>query len=176
MTMTWIASAFPSVSPSTSTTVTFSNIPQAFNHLQVRFAVRNGGSLSRMRMRVNGDSGTSYATHVLVGDGTFAVSAGATNQTYTLGTAMAESTVLANAFSVGVLDALDYSVTSKNKTFRLLDGGDYNGTGAVNLWSGLWLNTAAISSLSFIWENGAAFGAGSRFDLYGYNVSPLTGA
>lgn len=69
-------------------------------------------------------------------------------------------------FDVTILDILDYSNTSKNKTARSLRGCDNNGSGYVGLQSSLWINTSAISQLE-IFVNGSTFNQFSTFALYG---------
>jgi len=64
-----------------------------------------------------------------------------------------------------VLDILDAYSTTKNKTIRSLSGMT-GGANNLQLYSGLWNNTAAISSLN-IFPGATNFVAGSRFSLYG---------
>jgi hypothetical protein len=76
------------------------------------------------------------------------------------------STQLANTYGVIVIDILDYTNTNKYTTVRTLGGYDNNGSGAVALFSGLWLNTAAITSI----QTGAFFAGddtNSQLALYG---------
>jgi hypothetical protein len=65
-----------------------------------------------------------------------------------------------------LIDILDYASTTKNKTLRGFTGADLNGSGNSNIVSGLWINTAAITSIQIIAE-ATAFKAGSTFALYG---------
>jgi hypothetical protein len=51
-------------------------------------------------------------------------------------------------FSVSIIDILDYANISKNKTNRVLTGIDKNGSGSIQLTSGAWFNTAAITSIT----------------------------
>jgi len=72
----------------------------------------------------------------------------------------------ANIYAVSVIDILDYANTSKNKTIRALDGMDANGSGQVILNSGLWINTAAITSVT-LQASASSFTTASHFALYG---------
>jgi hypothetical protein len=72
----------------------------------------------------------------------------------------------ANYFGGFVVDILDYKATDKYKTFRGVGGADLNGSGTVVAQSGLWQNTAAISSLR-IEPNGEGFNRYCKFSLYG---------
>ena len=66
----------------------------------------------------------------------------------------------------GVMDILDYNNTNKYKTFRILSGYDGNGTGGLQLNSGLWQSSSAITSIK-IEPNTSTFQQYSTFSLYG---------
>lgn len=70
-------------------------------------------------------------------------------------------------FGAGVLDVLDYSNVYKFKTSRSLAGADMNGSGEVVFGSGLWMNTAAITSVTLTPTNGTNFVTNTRISLYG---------
>jgi hypothetical protein len=118
-------------------------------------------------VRFNSDTGSNYAAHRLRGNGTSASAAGSASVTV-----MDSSPIinvygnLANYYGVAVIDIIDYASTTKYKTLRSFTGADINGTGQVALSSGLWMNTAAITSISITqWIQDCA--AGSTFALYG---------
>jgi hypothetical protein len=77
----------------------------------------------------------------------------------------------ANQFGMGVIDILDPYQT-KNKTVRALTGflssdtAGYSGT-QIKLNSGVFLNTASITSLTLDQAFGSNFQSGTRFSLYG---------
>ena len=157
-----------------STTVTFSNIPQTYAHLQLRYVTRtstaNAGSWSSMVFSTSFNAGaTGYNNHILYGDGTNALSAyeGLTNR-INFGTTAGNGSI-ANSFGSGVFEILDYSNTNKFKTVRFLDGFDSNTSGLVALRSGLWQSSSAISSITFGPENfaGLSYLTNSSFSLYG---------
>ena len=149
-----------------SSSISFSSIPSTFKHLQIRvFASTNRGSTANLQMRFNGDTGANYSKHDLYGDGTSAA-AGAT----TSATLMSFNRIGGNTTTFGalIIDVLDYTDTNKYKTVRNLGGIDSNGSGQVNLESGSWRSTSAVSSLSFITVDGANnFATNSSFALYG---------
>ena len=127
-----------------------------YKHLQLR-VVANGGGL--IMTRFNGDSASNYSAHRLYGNGFNAIS-----QAFTATTQINSGfgTTTTNVFAVSVIDILDFSSTSKNKTIRYLNGDD----GAVALGSGAWYDTSAITQiLSF--PNSGSYAVGSRFSLYG---------
>jgi hypothetical protein len=70
-------------------------------------------------------------------------------------------------FGATVIDFLDYAVTSKNKTTRALTGLYENSFQRIELKSGLWISTAAITSMTLAESTTLGFVSGSRFSLYG---------
>lgn len=161
------------ISSSTST-ITFSNLLQYsdFQHLQLRVVGRTDRSgLDRdiCGMRFNGDSGNNYNNHRLLSTGAALLSgnSGATSSIemtgYTPG-----ATATSGRYAAYIMDILD-SYESKNKVVRILSNGkEQSGeSGGPNLSSGVWVNTAAIYSISLTSLTGANWVSGSRFSLYG---------
>ena len=150
-------------------TVTFSSIPSTYQHLQIRYTARqtSSGTTSDTfnTVRFNGDSGSNYAMHYLLGDGGGVYTTAVTSQTNAWFGFTPYSTTNF-AFGTNIIDILDYANTSKNKTFRTLGGNDRNGAGTVALVSGLWVNTAAINSI-VITATSFNFAEYSSFALYG---------
>ena len=152
--------------------VTFSSIPQEYSHLQVRiWGYNTSGSDRTLWMQLNSDSGSNYRNHYLSGNGS-AASAGA-DAAATVGILPFNASSSQTGFngdstkaSVVIMDILDYTNTNKNTTVRTLGGWDGNGTGYVYLSSGLWMNTAAVSSLYFQLPYSSIFGSGTTFALY----------
>jgi hypothetical protein len=156
---------------SATATVTFSNIPQNYKHLQVRIMGRATAATveDQLIYTINGDTGANYAFHILYGSGSGTpVAQGYTAQNSIIPAARVPgSSATSGIFGVGIIDILDYANTSKYKTTRCLNGVDRNGAGTMYLSSGLWLNTAAITSLSFSVQAGGNIDTNSRFSLYG---------
>jgi len=152
---------------SATASVTFSNLGNfstTYEHLQVRASMaRTSGGLTGIGLRLNGDSGGNYANHLLFGNGSSVQSSAGTGETSIgIGLTAASSTV----FGASVVDILDAYNASKNTTVRTLTGINPAGdTPFVQLRSGLWLNTASITSISF--SGVSDFVAGTRFSLYG---------
>jgi hypothetical protein len=118
----------------------------------------------------NSDStGSNYYYHILSGNGS---SASAQNNSGFNGYStpvgqLTGANATSGMFGVGVIDILDYSSTSKNKTFRSLTGQDTNGAGVTGLYSSVWLNSStAISGLTFRGDTGNLT-EHSKFALYG---------
>ena len=150
--------------------VTFSNIPADYQHLQIRGIARCTVAQvvqSGVGLQFNSDTGSNYATHQLQGDGANASSSAFTSQQHIYFGYLAGSSASSNVFGSLVLDILDYASTSKNKTIRSLSGTDNNGSGLVALRSGLWMSTSAISSMSLVPRDGGSWSQYSTFQLYG---------
>ena len=152
-------------------TITFSNIPNTYKHLQLRILSRSArtDAADGIALRFNSDSGSNYSWHYLRGDGTSPGAGGSATQTeILLSYDFAANTAGSNIFGIGIVDILDYANVYKYKTVRILAGNDRNGSGAVGLCSGLWMNTAATTTLTLTSYWGANnFLQNSRFSLYG---------
>jgi hypothetical protein len=149
-----------------SSSITFSNIPTTYAHLQLRAAYTFNGNGGTARARVgNGsaDTGSNYASHYLEGDGSAAsASAYAPNyDLFYLGLGWERSDR-----QVFVMDFLDYSNTNKFKTIRTLMGYDANGSGKIALQSSLWRSTSALDYITFSTQLNN-FSEYSHFALYG---------
>ena len=157
-------------------TISFTSIPSTYKHLQIRAMSRSnyggtsGGIENYIRVG-NGsvDSGSNYAYHEAGGNGSTARSGGAASQNKSILGYSPRSGDLANTFGVYVSDILDYSDTNKNKTIRSLAGHNMNTTsdGDVELFSGLWMSTAAINTIDIFPIPGYNFTQYSTFALYG---------
>ena len=151
-------------------TITFSSIPSTYKHLQVRGTARHSAAVSDIgdiQYLINGDTTSSYAQHYLFGNGSSASSVGQSAiANGNIRNALCYDADTANTFGSFILDIHDYASTTKNKTARYFSGVDTNGTGRTTLGSTLWINTSAITSLTFR-TGGANFVNGTVFSLYG---------
>lgn len=152
--------------------ITFSNIDQSYQHLQIRGIARSSVSAESdaFRIRLNGDAGNNYARHILYGNGASVYSMAASSAN--LGTAsgaVTGSTATANTFGVFILDILDYSSTAKNKTLRSIYGFDYNSTvSEIGLTSSLWMNSStAVTSMNLFTGSSSNIVQFSTIQLYG---------
>lgn len=157
-------------------TVTFSNIPQTYTHLQIRTShqtARTVYPLDKIFIRFNSDTGSNYSSHNLKGDG--ASASAAPENVAQIVDADSSSTSAASGglvFGALIMDILDYTNTNKYKTVRSISGFDTNGTvsgygGRAALLSGNWRSTNAITSITFTVDNAANYSANSKFSLYG---------
>ena len=168
-----VTNSYESIATSTlgsnQTTVVFSSIAGTYKHLELRFITRNnrGSLLDGLYVRFNSDTGANYADHNLQGDGASASAAGSASTSYVISALVNGTTANTNVFSAGIISILDYADTSKNKTTRTLGGFDNNGNGYIRLSSGLWRNTAAVTSITLGSTDGSGILANSSFALYG---------
>ena len=149
--------------------IEFTSIPGTYQHLQVRVLLRSdyltgaGGYLE-----LNGDTSSSYRNHILSGNGSSA--SGTDWGALTLGMGCGYDTgssSLSNTFAASVIDILDYANTSKNTTVRMLSGKETNGAGNVGVWSGLYVNTGAVTQIKFKFGGAAQWVQHSTAALYG---------
>ena len=161
---------FESIATATVTvaqsSVTFSNIPQGYTHLQIRsyWGLTDTGNNTWLNTQFNGDTGSNYSYHAIRSNPSgFVMSASYGTTRVSLG---ADNLGSATSYAVSVADILDYSSTTKNKTTKAFAGQDSNGTGTCNFWSGMWNNVNPITSI-VIATDASTFRAGSIFSLYG---------
>jgi len=166
-----VSASFESIATATpnGADVVFTSIPQTYKHLQVRVlarTTRNDASVDTVYYRFNGDTGNNYNVHTLSSNGS-STSAAYYGAPTVLWGAFTTPTVLAGAslFSSSIIDILDYTSTTKYKTTRVLAGSDKNGSGSIDFFTGLWRNTAAITSIRFFAEG--VYANGSHLALYG---------
>jgi hypothetical protein len=161
---------------SNTTSVTFSSLntlAAGYQHLQIRATVRSstgGNGAESILLTFNGDStAANFRAHSLQA---YAGSLNSNTASGQAGIFMRDLAVRdgagANIYEGLVLDLLDAFESTKNTTARWLGGStftDFNGSfnGNIQLGSGLWLNTASLTSVTL----STTFKSGSRFSLYG---------
>jgi hypothetical protein len=160
--------ALASVSLSTATaSITFSGIPTGYKHLQIRGLSNNTVSSSAfIYAAFNTDTSTNYNWHQLSGDGSAASASNSASFPGAVINNMGLGTNNTAIFGAAIIDILDYTSTTKNKTVRSLSGFDGNGSGVVCINSNLWRNTTAITSITMTYAGGN-FAQHSQFALYG---------
>jgi hypothetical protein len=133
----------------TTNTYTFSSIPGTYKNLQLR--MNTTGSLqNQIILQANGVSGTSYAYHFIDGRSS-STSAGSGTGTSNIQIYGASYGTVATHPTVSIVDIIDYASGSKNKTFRTLSAANGNTTNIISgiqLGSGLFMSTSAITSLT----------------------------
>ena len=152
-----------------TTSLTFSNIPQTYAHLQFRWSAKHTtSSVGYVLMRVgNGsvDTDSNYSYHTIYGDGSTAAVDTGTSRNFAVAGIQGGTS---NVFAANVLDILDYSNTDKFKTTRVLNGVDINGSGGyVEFTSSSWRSFSAINYITFFTQEGLVLDTNSTFSLYG---------
>jgi hypothetical protein len=152
-----------------ASTIEFTSIPSTYQHLQIRMVGRESGSVTgnAARLRLNSDTGSNYATHRIDGNGSAAGAVGYASLDRIDVQRVTGASAAASTFGVMVVDILDYASISKNKTVRALGGCDLNGSGFVNLTSGLWMSTSAITTLTLLPIGTASWAQHTTAALYG---------
>lgn len=157
------------VGASGASSVTFSNIPSTYAHLQIKYIARSNAAFATdfVQFILNSDTTSNYSEHVLFGNGTTAASSGTANTSAMFGGEITAASATASIFGAGIIDLLDYANTNKFKTSRILGGDDRNGAGEIRLQSNSWRSTTAVSSITITSYRGASFIQYSQFALYG---------
>lgn len=155
------------VGPASASSVSFTNIPNTYSHLQIR-GITRCASVKEFYIQVNNDTGNNYAYHNLFGNGSSA-GAGANSTISRIATlTQVGSATAANTFSPIIIDLLDYANGNKYKTFRILSGTEQNSsTCEIGLTSGLWQSTSAVTSISLFNATNTNIEPNSQFALYG---------
>jgi hypothetical protein len=155
------------VSGSGTNSLTFTSIPSTYKHLQIRGLGICSSATQNFRTQFNADTGTNYIAHVLSGNGSTVTATGtAASSAFTVigGLNAGVVTTYPNVF---ILDIIDYASTTKYKTIKSFFGADNNSTGgSVDLASGLWMSTTAISEIKIYMSTGN-LNTNTTFALYG---------
>lgn len=146
-----------------SSTVTFSSLPQNFRDLVLIASAASTGGGTNAAVRFNSDSGSNYSRVLMGANGVGAVGTAAGTQTgFQYDNWAFTTTTLGN--SNHILQIMDYSATDKHKTI-LARANRFGET--IDALAGRWANTAAITSVQVVSFSGESYIAGSTFTLYG---------
>lgn len=157
-----------------TTSVTFTGIPQIFRHLVLMSQARtdNAAENDAILMRFNSDTGNNYDIQRLTGSST-TVSALATRATSSVLFNAEGANSRANNFAATEVKLFGYSRTDSEKqvhTYTVHFGDASADTDLqVTIRSGRWRNTTAISSITLLPQTGTNLVSGCRFQLYGVN-------
>lgn len=158
--------------------VTFSSIPQTYEHLQLRVSSHDSydASYDILYARFNSDSGTNYSYHFMEGYSTSTNDGKGINQTYAwLGKIEGSyGTTLPTTYGGSIVDIFDYANTNKNTTTQSISGVvDPRPTNVVYFSSSLWDDTSAVNRIDLygIIYSGGGFVRGTCFTLYGLKSS-----
>jgi len=142
--------------------ITFGGIPQTgYSHLQIR-EISKTTSGTDSKITINGGTNATYRHH-LAGDGSGISSFGDAGSSFIIVSAGSSGTLI---FGASVVDFLDYSSSSKNKTVRSLSGRDLNGSGLLSFASTFFNTTNPIIDITLTPGTGN-FAQHTQFALYG---------
>jgi hypothetical protein len=145
-------------------------LSSTYRHLEIRYTARANPptTTTALDLRFNANT-TGYARHEFFGSFTTAGHSVSINQNRANIGLITGANAQANVFAAGVIAILDPYSTTKNKTIRTLIGNPNIESGSrVGLSSGLWANTASVTSITLALQNvDTLFVSGSRFSLYG---------
>lgn len=157
---------------STTSSVTFSSIPNTYTDLVLVCVAQDGTSgtaFSNVQFQLNNDTGANYSWTEM-----YAYSTTATGQrsSSTTGGWAGYMSSVSGTFSTHILNFLGYGNTTSYKPILSragLGAVNPNTTTAVQATASLWASTAAITTIKL---NGAiSFAAGSTFSLYGIKAA-----
>ena len=149
-------------------TITFSDIPQTYDHLELSIYARSNraSSVDDMFVYFNGDTTAgNYSAQRLSGtSGTVSASTSATEPSITT---IAAANATANEFSAGCITIYNYTKTDRHK-HHLASVGTPSRT---TLNSNRWASTAAITSITLDPVSGSNFLTGTTIELRGINFT-----
>ena len=160
---------------SSAANITFSSLntlAAGYKHLQIRVLSRDTRAISgtnNVLMRFNSDTGSNYRQiHVMKGDGSNGSTYAEAQSSSIIPFASPSANDTADAFTPAVIDLLDAFSSNKYTTSRTFRGTNVAAAYAtqVVLASGLWMNTAALTEISFE-PISASFAAKTMIALYG---------
>jgi hypothetical protein len=161
-----------------SSSITFSNIPQTYTDLVVKFSARDSADtgISGGLLTLNGNTSTSYSRMLLRGSGSGTpISTSGTNGTNLGGMANTDTSNATSTFGNSELYIPNY--TSSNYKSISFDGTQEDNSASTNVAqsfiAGLWSNTSAITSITLTAPVGN-WTQYSTFTLYGVYAGAAT--
>jgi len=162
---------------SAAASVTFSSIPQTYDHLEVSWYANSDEDVTALRgvsTTFNGDTGTNYQAQVLEATGSSVSAATLTGQTDMPFAALTEgSSGAANEMSSGSFIVQNYTKTDRFKHLNAVYGVNQR---RLHLGSNLWASTAAVTSIAITQDGSGDFIAGSVFTLRGIHSTVAAAA
>ena len=147
----------------------FTSLPTIYKHLQIRLLAKSNRNDQNeaVGIQFNSDTGNNYASHGLWGDGSSAAASALNVPGAGISLPWVAGSLSTNAWGGSVIDILDYQSTAKNKTVKGIQGFDNNGNGQAGFGSGVWVNTAAITTITVKPFYGSLWNQYSVIALYG---------
>lgn len=161
----------------TSSSVTFSNIPNYYSHLYLSTALKDNSTAAfgadNVVMYFNGDSSKSYSrNYIRASGGTTTPDSGyVANSFLNFGTAAKNTTGYAEYYGYSWCEIFNYADSDKYKIIRAWFGLDAYGSaasyGQIQLQTGVYEKFAPVTSITIYQENGQSFIPNGRISLYG---------
>lgn len=151
----------------TTASITFTSIPQTYTDLLLKFSTRdNSGSyINNMNININSSSSNFSTKTIMKLGGSASSGTETTNLAFSTG-----STATSTTFTNGEVYFPGYT-SSSYKSYSAESASENNASdNGMILETGLWSNTAAITSITFT-PTSASFVSGSTFYLYGIKNS-----
>jgi len=162
---------------SAAASVTFSSIPQTYDHLEVSWYSNSDEDVTALRgvsTTFNGDTGTNYAAQVLEGTGSSIGAASLTGQTDMPFAALTQGTGgAANEMSGGSFTVQNYTKTDRHKHLLAAYGVPAQ---RLHFGSNRWASTAAVTSITLTQDGSGDFITGSVFTLRGIHSTVAAAA
>lgn len=168
MANTYIAIATTTVGSGGAADITFSNIPQTYTDLVVKFSIRdtNNSASENIRVTYNGTGGTAYSQRLLYGSGSAAQSFSSSSAAYYDYQYSTGAVATASTFGNGEIYIPNYA-GSNNKSASIDSVSENNATAAAaGLNAALFSSSAAITSIKLASPAGT-FVQYSTATLYG---------
>lgn len=151
---------------SSTSTVTFSAIPQTYQDLFVVGYYRNSSASSQgLNIYPNGSGASDKSNTFLNGDGTTASSS--RNSSIAIQNYLSTTTLGTGIFESTEIHILNYAQSTTLKTFLMRRAADNNGSGVTTLSVGLWSATPTLMTSLLLTAPSGTFTEGSTFTLYG---------
>jgi hypothetical protein len=144
----------------TATTITFSSIPQTYTDLVLVASFTSGNNDEKLQF--NGDTASNYSWIRLYGDGASTGSGYSPTPTYIRNTG-SDLTTQQNV----IINIFNYA---NSTNFKTTIGRGNNTAAQVTTTTGVWRNTAAITSITYA-SSANTFSVGSTFTLYGIKAA-----
>ena len=148
-----------------TTTITMSSIPSTYTDLVLIISGQINGNVY---YKINGDTSSNFSQTVVLGNGSSAISARQSNRSDGIYLGDNISSPMATDSSNAIIQFMNYSNTTTNKTsiFRV-----NNASAGTQAGVGLWRSTSAINQVSITSSSANGILNGTTFTLYGIKAA-----
>ena len=153
---------------SAQSSVTFSSISGSYTDLVLVVVSKTSVDSASSILRFNNDSTSLYSSTRIEGTGSSALSGRESNTTsITLESNIGTDNTNPSVF---IMNILNYSNTTTNKTVLIRQNGFYTGGEGTAARVGLYRSTSAINRIDIL-ETASTYASGSTFSLYGITAA-----